>query len=350
MRGPSFRGGGCQRDCLPSSMILLDEAHAKTRTTYSQEPVSPRGGKRPRTASSISESAAAAAAAAAAAGSVKPTITALIEQDKSGQHQMPLFRLRRHLGSEGLDASLPNRAAATTRMTSLVNTNVAPTAARLSSNPVDTRDDTSGEAEAMVADEERSSPPTSPHHSRGSSYSGGRPTAEGVDSKKEENSIGMFTSQVDGTVNGGCNSPSAPAYEPLPYGRDPSPFLFARTEVTRHNEIVARLEGTHQDEACSPRAGVTLPQADQESRAREALHARHERTPLLATGSEGPPPLLGASRDHFLSTMSVSDDACKRVREDLSRYMEGVRKRCVRDFHPFNTKHSSIQVPKLGWP
>lgn len=341
-------------------MILLDEAHAKTRTTYSQEPVSPRGGKRPRTTSSISAPApAVSAAAAAAADSVNPTEAALLKQDKSGQHQTPLFRLRRHLHSKVQDAAPSSRANTLTRRTSLASTNAAPAAARVSLNSVDTRDDTAGEAEAMVADEERSSPPTSPHHSQGGNYSRERPTATlagEADSKKVGHSIEMFTAQVDGAaayhglVDCGGNPPSAPAYGPPPYGEDPSSPSFARAKGTRQDGEEDRLEGTHQDDASSPRAGVALPKADQESRAREANHARQESAPLLALISEGPPRSRGASRENFLSSMSVSDDACKRVREDLSRYMEGVRKRCVRDVPPVNTKHSESHVSKLGWP
>lgn len=300
------------------------------------------------------------AAAAAAADSVNPTEAALLEQDKNGQHQTPLFRLRRHLQLKVLDASPPTRATTITRRASLASTNEAPAAARVSLNSVDTRDDTAGEAEAMVADEERSSPPTSPHHSQGGNYSRGRPTATSAgdaDSKKVGHSIEMFTAQVGGAaayhglVDCSGISPSAPAYGPPPYGEDPSSPPFARAKGTRQDGEAGRLEGTHQDDASSPRAGAALPQADQESRARETRHARQENAPMLALRSEGPPPSGGASRDNFLSSMSVSDDACKRVREDLSLYMEGVRKRCVRDVPPVNTKHSSAShVLKLDWP
>ena len=356
MRGdPSHRGEGRQRDRLPSSMILLDETHAKTRTTYSREPISPRGGKRPRTTSSISESAA-AAAAAAAADSVIPTEAALLEHDKSG-HQTPLFRLRRHLGSKGLDGLPPSRAVTTTRRTTLASTNAALTATRLSPNPVDKQGDTSGEAEAMVADEERSSPPTSPHRLRGGNYSRGWPTSSSVDeadSKKVETSIGVLTSRVDGAaayhnvVNCGGSSPTAPAYEKPQRGQGLWPPVFARVKVAQQDEGSYRQEGTHQGDAGSPAAGVTLPQADQESRATEKQLARQEKAPLLSLTSEGPPSSLGASRGNFLSSMSTSDDACKRVREDLSRYMEGVRKRCVRMSRLSMTK-TQPKVKSRNW-
>ena len=312
---------------------------------------------------------AAPVAAGVVADTTKPTIAALRAHDQNVQHQAPLFRLRRQLGSKDIDG-LPATMA---KKASLAGTTTSAAARFSSISAVDTRhDDIAGEVAAMVADEARSSPLNSPHHSR-EGDSRGRPIAsstateekeeeeeeeEEPESKKVTRSFEIISSRINdaasarGVVNcSGDDSTSAPAYEPSPYGEDNSaPLLLARVkQAIRQNNKADRLGSRYHDDESTPRAGIPISQTEHEINSRGDAHeACQEKGQLLSPGPEGQSTSPEASRDNFLSAMSVSDDACKRVREDLSRYMEGVRRRCVRDdAGPFNTKQSIRQVDTM---
>ena len=309
---------------------------------------------------------AAPVAAGVVADTTKPTIAALRAHDQNVQHQAPLFRLRRQLRSKDIDA-LPATMA---KKASLAGTTTSAAARFSSISVVDTRhDDIAGEVAAMVADEARSSPLNSPHHSR-EGVSRGRPIAsstateekeeeeEEPESKKVTRSFEIISSRINdaasarGVVNcSGDDSTSAPAYEPSPYGENNSaPLLLARVkQAIRQNNKADRLGSRYHDDESTPRAGIPISQTEHEINSRGDAHeACQEKGQLLSPGPEGQSTSPEASRDNFLSAMSVSDDACKRVREDLSRYMEGVRRRCVRDdAGPFNTKQSIRQVDTM---
>lgn len=279
-------------------MILLDHADATTRATYLRGQVFHRNGKRPRT----------------------------------------------------IDTS------------SLLTTFGAPAAFK----------DTVGEAEAMAADEARCSPPSPPGRSFGNNQkdssmsSSQRLTERAKTSKINRLSVGSFDLSVgcsreeetfstptiigevaSGVVVGRGNSTTAaPAYEPPPSGKQPWARPFALTSTQRQDtetqpqagprekdelgggNVKNEGVGAHEKNGSRKLAPCTSPTASrqEEQTVSSAKNDGQDRgVQVLVLSPEGLRPVPGFARESFLATMSRSNDAYRRVREDLVQYMKGVR-------------------------
>jgi len=251
-----------------------------------------------------------------------------------------------------------------------------------------TREDTYGEAEAMAADERRSSPPSPLSRDAGLVGYHRRTARQGNDFSCKQSSFGDKRQESysrgiscswrprqhteDGIAaasrslfiddsNGESLSPTAPAYEPLPLAK-----ASATAEIPRPKVVEARpkewfgssgVEETKQEQrqrldaaaALAKLGGLThggekslscgvagsssplhqevreTPRADQEHGSRQP--PPQSQVPVLSSleGERSLPRTIG--REDSPSTMERSDNAYESTREELLRYMKGVRTR-----------------------
>lgn len=360
---------------------------------------SPRVGKRPRTTSSIF-------AAAAKDMLFPPPMTAEPTPSPFAQTKPEgLVHPRRHVGLGRASASFPTDSIADPIRARVAicdaavneiyptqsarSTAAGPIAPRASA----AREDAFGEAEAMAADEGRSSPPSPlPQGSLGycrlfeqgtsspllqpSTGKARRPErspgAIRNSSTAQQLSGGRRASAADAAVaaselvGGGHQDtpfPTAPAYEPsLPHDmytteeeirehktdqrrEDPSNDGTEETEQ-RHDSPAAHATGSNRrlwrieedDISVDARIVSTSQDLHQKENREIQLEAekgsRQERyhgpqTPYVPVVTGQRPSSPGVDRKYFLSTLREDDDVYKNARKDLQQYMEGVRARWV---------------------
>lgn len=387
------------RSNLPCSMVLLgrvdDSADAFATASCGGQPT-PRVGKRPRTTSSIF-------AAAAKDMLLPPPMTAepSFAQTKPEGFVLPL----RHVGLGRVSASFPTDSTADPRRARVASrdagvneiyptqsarsTVAGPIAPRASA----TREDTFGEAEAMAADEGRSSPPSPlPQGSLGyhrltdrgtsspllqSSKAKARrpersPGAVLLSSTAQQHSGGRRASAAAAAVTAGelvggghQDTPfsTAPAYEPsAPHDtytteeetrehkthtrrEDPSNDGTEETEQ-RHHPLAAHAMGSNrrlwhvEEDGISVDARIASTSQDHHQKENWEIQvevengSRQERyhgpqAPGVPVVTGQRPSSPGVDRKYFLSTLREDDDVYNNVRKDLLQYMEGVRARSV---------------------
>ncbi|CAM9541704.1 unnamed protein product [Ectocarpus fasciculatus] len=366
------------------------------------QPASPRIGKRPRTTSSIF-------AAAAKDMLFPPPMTAEATPSPFAQTRPEgLVHPRSHVGSWRVSASFPTSSTADPRRARVAvrdaavhetyptqsarSTAAGPTALRTSS----AREDTFGEAEAMAADEGRSSPqsplPQSSlgyhrHSERGASSpllqpSKGKtrkpersPGTARLSSPAQQHSGGRCPLAAVASVaaielvGGGHQDtpfPSAPAYEPSydTYTAEeemrehkagtrlehPSDGSIEETEQ-RHDPPAAHAMGSKRrpwhvkEDGISVDARIASTSQDHHPKEYGEIQAvaesggRQERcrgpqAPAIPIVNVQRPSSPGVDRKYFLSTLREDDDVYKNVRKDLLQYMEGVRARTGEDGTP----------------
>lgn len=318
-------------------------------------------------------------------------LLAQTELDNKRAQQPALFCLRRRVDAERVSTSpvIDRRDESSSRT---VVAGAAATAATVTQSKAaeelgentssSTREDTYGEAEAMAADERRSSPP-SPFARDAGPMSFHRRTARQRQAfSSEQSSFGHMREEsssrdtsggwrlrqhteghhvaassslfIDDNCSG-SSSPAAPAYEPLPLTKAsataeiPGPYVME----ARQKELFggSRVEDTKQEQRQRLDATAALAKVDslthdgekpfiarvaglssshhQEVREKSRADQDHgsRQVPAVPSLEGEKPPSPTIDRKDFLSTVKRSDKDYASVREDLLRYMEGVRAR-----------------------
>lgn len=327
-------------------MVLLDSADPIIETTYMRENLSPRGGKRPRTTPFM------IGAVSSRTGMDLPDV-----QNGNVQKQPSLFRPSSHAGQGNalFFSAIPAKKR---------NAGGAITAAvpRQTANSVVTCEDTLGEAEAMAADEARSSPPgaqkqffdnqlrDAPVPSRTLTNEGNKCMVKRTRVRSQYSSIGHEHTELSASSIGftpfcnvvaGDEIPSpAPAYELSESGGESWLSPFRNKEAydrnlggKRQGEITedGKVDGTNasmpgSSHGNSSKKTSTIFRAEGETHiitAEDMCQQNISGDIFLKEGDLIPPPVV--TRDSFLSKMTRSSEAYEGAREDLLRYMESVR-------------------------
>lgn len=340
----TLRGGG-KKDSLPCSMILLEAAAdvVRSSTCLRRERLTPRGGvKRPRTTSSTSSMLSMSSTTPAVAMTKIETWHEKGKKSNKAKQQRPfMFRSRGAHHPGGWEQDHPSLLSSTVHTERAIRGSAAAANKRgcIAASSYSNATDGADEAEAMAADEAVISLPPSPppmHALRASRP--GLPT-------KSPSSVDKQTPETTQTLPksldvGPCGMVSSVCGSAARHHVVGEHFIFQSNKSDAAVAGEGAIDSKEGDSAKVVRmeSEPCLPKEGTSSRSPDA--ARHNIKPddrqvdeggqrsgrgVVNSGWRRQLPLEGAAREHFLTTMTRSDDACQSVREDLVRYMEGVR-------------------------
>lgn len=326
-------------------MVLLDEADVAPAVAYLSESVYSPDGTRPRSMPSLSTG------GVANGGTDPAAIEDAFAHDGDG-HQQPS---RVCLRAKPISKFAAPPSTSTAKTSTSITSNATDIVMRPAVTAVaDTCDDAFAEAEAMAADEARSSPPSSlPHDMQDGhpeltmthrpSFARKKRSTNRSSTSSYSSSARLYPSHSASTVDGAAasfaatsNVISAPAYEPANYAQEPCLPPFRNLTARQQNISESRrdtVEVNVEDGSGGPEKRECLligTDQIQASLGDGTGAGREDGFSGTVSRFENRPHSPGIAREAYFSAMSRSGEACQSVREDLTAYMEGVRGRRVR--------------------